>query len=126
MSEPSFTGHVRHLHRVGLRGGPLRPLHPLDRNGALPAMSACLVGWAVSDAPERDLGMRQHLDRLAAEKERSDAAPPMRGHDDQITPFRGGGIDDRLIRMLALDLDGLACDTGCFAASAAAPSVFTS
>ena len=56
----------------------------------------------------RDLGMREHLDRLAAEDDRGDAVAAVRGHDDKVTAFRLRGIDDRLIRMLMLDMDHLA------------------
>jgi hypothetical protein len=44
----------------------------------------------------RDLGMREYLDRLAAEDERGDAVAAVRGHDDEVTAFRHRGIDDRL------------------------------
>jgi hypothetical protein len=36
----------------------------------------------------RDLGMREYLDRLAAEDKRGDAVAAMRGHDDEVTSFR--------------------------------------
>jgi hypothetical protein len=36
----------------------------------------------------RDLGMREHLARLAAEDDRGDAVAAMRGHDDKVTGFR--------------------------------------
>ena len=36
----------------------------------------------------RDLGMREYLDRLAAEDDRGDAVAAMRGHDDNVTAFR--------------------------------------
>ena len=58
----------------------------------------------------RDLGMREHLDRLAAEDDRGEAMAAMRGHDDKVTAFRLRGIDDRLVGMLLLDLDHLAWD----------------
>ena len=58
----------------------------------------------------RDLAMREYLDRLAAEDDRGDAVAAMRGHDDKVTAFRLRGIDDRLVGMLMLDMDHLACD----------------
>ena len=58
----------------------------------------------------RDLGMREYLDRLAAEDERGDAVAAVRGHDDEVTAFRHRGIDDRLVGMLMLDLYHRACD----------------
>ena len=45
----------------------------------------------------RDLGMREYLDRLAAEDERGDAVAAVRGHDDEVTAFRHRGIDDQSI-----------------------------
>jgi hypothetical protein len=61
---------------------------------------------------DRDLGMREDLDRLAAEDDRGDAVTAVRGHDDQVTAFRRRGIDDRLVGMLILHMDRLACDAG--------------
>jgi hypothetical protein len=58
----------------------------------------------------RDLGMREYLERLAAEDDRGDAVVAMRGHDDKVTAFRHGGIDDRLVRILMLDVDQLVFD----------------
>jgi hypothetical protein len=58
----------------------------------------------------RNLGMREHLDRLAAEEDRGDAMAAMRCHDDKVTAFRFRGIDDRLIGMLMLDMNHLAGD----------------
>jgi len=54
----------------------------------------------------------EHFDRLAAENNRRDTATPVRGHYDQIAPPRLGGIDDRLIDLLMLDVKRLADDTG--------------
>jgi len=61
----------------------------------------------------RDFAMREDLDRLAAEDDRDDAVPAVRGHDDQVAAFRLRGIDNRPVGMLMLDLDRLACDTCC-------------
>jgi hypothetical protein len=58
----------------------------------------------------RDLGMRKNLDRLAAKDDRRNAVAAMRRHDNQVTAFRPGGIDDRTVGMLMLDLDHFACD----------------
>jgi hypothetical protein len=58
--------------------------------------------------------MREHLDRLTPEHERRDAVAPMRGHDDEIAAFRSGGIDDRLVGMLVLELDRVERDTSRF------------
>jgi hypothetical protein len=58
----------------------------------------------------RKLGMREYLDRLAAEDDRGDAVAAVRGHDDKVTAFRPRGINDRLIGMLMLDMDHLAGD----------------
>ena len=56
--------------------------------------------------------MREDLDRLAPEDDRRYAVATVRGHEDQIAAFRLRGIDDRLIGMLMLDLNRLACDAG--------------
>ena len=61
----------------------------------------------------RDLGMREYLDRLAAEDDRGDAVAAVRGHDDQVTAFRLRGVDDRSLGMLMLDVDHLAGDSCC-------------
>jgi hypothetical protein len=61
----------------------------------------------------RDLGMRKYLDGLAAEDDRGDAVAAVRGHDDQVAVFRLRGIDDSLVGMLMLNLDGLARDACC-------------
>src|SRR6185312_9035617 len=60
-----------------------------------------------------DLGMSEYFDRLAAEDNRGDPVATVRGHDDQVAAFRPRGIDDRLVGMLMLDLDHLACDAFC-------------
>jgi hypothetical protein len=60
-----------------------------------------------------DLGMRKYLDGLAAEDNRGDAVAAVRGHDYQVAVFRLRGIDDRLVGMLMLNLDGLARDACC-------------
>ena len=62
----------------------------------------------------RDLGMREYLDRLAAEDDRGDAVAAMRGHDDNVTAFRLRGIDDRLVGMLMFDMDHLTWDACLF------------
>jgi hypothetical protein len=56
--------------------------------------------------------MREHLDRLAAEDNRRDAAPPVRGHHDQIALSRLGGFDNRLINLFMLDVEHVANNTG--------------
>ena len=61
----------------------------------------------------RDLGMREHLDRLAAEDDRGDAVAAVRGHHDKVTASRPRGIDDRLVGMLMLEMDDLAGDACC-------------
>jgi hypothetical protein len=61
----------------------------------------------------RDLGMREYLDRLAAEDDRGDAVAAVRGHDDKVTAFRLRGLDDRLVGMLMLDIDCVVCDARC-------------
>ena len=61
----------------------------------------------------RDLGMREYLDRLAAEDDRGDAVAAVRGHDDKVTAFRLRGLDDRLVGMLMLDIDCIVCDARC-------------
>ena len=54
--------------------------------------------------------MSQNLDCLAAEDERGDAAAPVRGHDDEVAAFRPGGVDDRLVGMLMLNMNRFAGD----------------
>ena len=72
----------------------------------------------------RDLGMREYLDRLAAEDDRGDAVAAVRGHDDKVTAFRLRGLDDRLVGMLMLDIDCIGTPTpAARAASATAPRV---
>src|SRR6516225_1190017 len=55
--------------------------------------------------------MREHLDRLAAENNRRDTAPPVRGHHDQIALSRLGGFDNRLIDLFMLDVERVANNT---------------
>jgi hypothetical protein len=43
----------------------------------------------------------------------ADTVALVRGHDNQIAVFRHRGIDGRLVGMLMLDLDRLACDACC-------------
>jgi hypothetical protein len=57
--------------------------------------------------------MREHLDRLAAEDDRGNAAAAVRGHDDKITVSRFRGIDDRPVGMFMLDMDYFVCNTWC-------------
>jgi hypothetical protein len=57
----------------------------------------------------RNLAMREHFERLAAEDDRRDAVAAKRGHDDEVTAFRRRGIDDRPVGMLMLDMDRVAC-----------------
>ena len=58
----------------------------------------------------RNFAMREDLERLAAEDQRGDAVAAVRSHDDQIAASRCSGIDNRLVGMLMLGLDRLACD----------------
>lgn len=46
--------------------------------------------------------MRQHFLRLAAQQQAADAAPAVRGHEDQIAAVVGGRLDDALVRPVAL------------------------
>ena len=48
--------------------------------------------------------MGENFDRLAAENNRRNTAAPARGHQDQIAPVRGGGVDDRLVNLPALGM----------------------
>jgi hypothetical protein len=49
---------------------------------------------------------------LAAEDERGEAAPAVRGHYDEIAASAGGGIDDRLVWVLVDEGGRLACHAG--------------
>jgi hypothetical protein len=49
----------------------------------------------------------------------------VRGHDDEVTAFRHRGIDDRLVRMLMLDLHHFAWNARCLRHPAMAPRVFS-
>jgi hypothetical protein len=69
--------------------------------------------------------MREHLDRLAAEHDCGDAAPAMRGHDNEVAAFRARGSDDRPIGVFILDLDCLAGTPAACAAWTTVPSVFS-
>jgi hypothetical protein len=53
----------------------------------------------------RNLGVREHLNRLAAEDESRDAAAPMRGHHNEVTAFRLCAIDDGPERMFVFDVE---------------------
>src|ERR1700751_511513 len=57
--------------------------------------------------------MGEDLYRHAAEDDRGDAMAAVRSHGYQIAALRPRSIDDRLVRMLVLNLDRLACDAGC-------------
>src|SRR6478735_11691136 len=52
--------------------------------------------------------MSQNLYGLAAEHNRSDAAAAVRCHGDQVTASRNSGVDNGLIGVLVLDLNGVA------------------
>jgi hypothetical protein len=56
--------------------------------------------------------MRKHLGRHAAKHDCRNPAPSVRGHDDEIATSLFGGLDDGLVRMIFLDLRGVAGDTG--------------
>ena len=56
----------------------------------------------------RDPGVREYLDRPAAEDDRGDAVAPVRSHDDKVTASRLRGFDNRLVGVLMLNLDHLA------------------
>jgi hypothetical protein len=58
----------------------------------------------------RYFAMRKHLDRLAAEQHRRDALASVGGHHDEVAAFRPGCINDRLVRTVILDLQGVAGD----------------
>ena len=63
-----------------------------------------------------DLGMREHLDCLAAEDDRGYATAAVRGHNDQVAAFRRCGIDNRLVWVFMLHmqhLTGDACGLRC-------------
>jgi hypothetical protein len=57
-----------------------------------------------------DLGVREHLNRLASKDDRGDAAPAVRGHHDEVAAIRLRGIDDCPVGILVLDTDQLARD----------------
>ena len=61
---------------------------------------------------DRDPGVREDLDRFAAEEDRSDAMAAVRGHDDQVAGVRVRGFDDRLVGMHMLDAGSHAHDPG--------------
>ena len=60
--------------------------------------------------------MREDFGRLAAKNDCGDAVAAVQGHDNQVATFRLNDIDNRLLGMLMLDLDRLACDTAACAA----------
>src|SRR5450432_4007009 len=90
--------------------------------------SVCRAGMLAAAAPcasaideNRDLGVRQYLDRLAAEYDRRHAAPSVRRHQNEIASLGQGGVDDRLVGMLVGFVEGLADDirrlcSGCYGA----------
>ena len=57
--------------------------------------------------------VRQDLDGFAAEHQRGNAAPPVRGHHDQVAaiPFRR--VDDGQVGLFMLGMDGAASLAGC-------------
>ena len=55
-----------------------------------------------------DSAVGEHLQRLAAEHDRRNAAPPMGLHHDQIARLGIGDVDNRFVRMLVLDMHDLA------------------
>lgn len=50
--------------------------------------------------------MGEHLDRLAADQEHLPVS--VRGHDDEITALRLGGVDDGLVRLIVRSVHRLA------------------
>src|SRR5215475_3093602 len=57
-----------------------------------------------------DLGVCEHLCRLAAEQERADAVPSVRGYADQVTALLRRDLDDLLPRTIASPLERVAGD----------------
>ena len=57
--------------------------------------------------------MRQHLYGHAAKHDGREAVSAMRGHCDQVTAVLLCRIDDGAVRMLVLDMDHSAANTGC-------------
>ena len=51
--------------------------------------------------------MGEHLERFAPEHDRRNAAPAMGSHHDQIARFVIGDVNNRLVRMLVLDMHNL-------------------
>src|SRR5258706_1987003 len=58
----------------------------------------------------RNLGVREHFDGFAAEDDCRNAAASVRGHLNEVTALNSSSIDDGLVRMFMLDVDGLACN----------------
>jgi hypothetical protein len=58
----------------------------------------------------RNLGVREHVDGFAAEDNCQNAAASVRGHHNEVTALGSSGVNDGLVRMFVLDLDGLACN----------------
>src|SRR5690349_719790 len=108
----------RDIYRLGIKGANSDPRGTNKMGRKRTRELACVnAGYVVNDGSSmdqhRDLAMGENLDRLAAQDDRGDAMAAVRGHDDQIATLRPRGIDDRLVRMLVLNLDRLACDAGC-------------
>ena len=56
---------------------------------------------------DRDRAVRQHFQRFAAEHQSRDPAAAMGGHDDGVASFFAGGVDNRPIGVVMLDVYGL-------------------
>src|SRR5262245_43766865 len=57
-----------------------------------------------------DLGVCEHLGRLAVEQERADAVLSVRGYAEQVTAFLRRDLDDLLPRTIASPLERVAGD----------------
>src|SRR6516165_5673859 len=55
-----------------------------------------------------DSAVGEHLQRLAAEHNRRNAAPPMGRHHDQVARLGIGDVNNRFVGMLVLDMHDLA------------------
>ncbi len=60
----------------------------------------CGAPGVLSANQDRQLGMRQHLGRLAAQQQCGDSAPAMGGHDDQVAFLLFSGLDNPQIGLL--------------------------
>ena len=54
--------------------------------------------------------MGEHLVRLAAEQNVAEAAPAVRGHEDEVAAGLGGGLDDAFVRDVAGQRDACVRD----------------